>query len=864
MRTGQSLASVRSIDRLDDVDRVVRSFEAAWRGGEPDLDQIWQANRAGDSMAVLAALVKVDLRCRFAEGQRPTANDYIERYPELRAQGERVLSLVYEEYCLREEQGERPDTHEFCERYAPWKDSLASQLRYHHVISRVVGKAPALPPFPAPGEQFEQFHILAELGRGGAARVYLARDGSLGDREVALKVSANCGSEPSLLGRLQHPNIVPVLSVASQAATGLRGLCMPYRPGLPLDQLIRRVRPGSQPASAMALWEALVAPPPPPSAGMAAADAPATPAAAPAPEGPGWKGFPRRGTYAQGVAWVALKLAEALEYAHEQKVWHRDVKPANILLTFLEGPQLLDFNLAHKEISADQAVAALRGGTLPYMAPEQLAAFLDPSRWGEVNQAADLYSLGLVIRELLTGESPETPDQKLPLDLAIGNLLNGRVNFRPEIRPVTATVPYALESIVTRCLSFSPHRRYNDAGALAEDLQRFLERRPLKHAPNVSVRERTANWTRRNRLVLAVSIVALAGWGLVVWGQRDRIFNRFEERAPFLQAVADFDSGRNEDALVKFNALVKEAPRSSIAEFYLDAVSVAQFGPTQDLLERLTRLWDRHGVESELVAWGRAHPSFAARAESLGTELLLSDNGYLRDRARREEVYNQADHIVEVALLLNPTLETAREDNAVIREYRRDFVVADSILAALITEKSRSFSRSGRDKLRALLLKRGRLATSWAREELARPQGNLEHGDTLLQKAVDHLNGSLSVARLQFFELVRSAVEICGIAECDALLRMAQTDAQGELFVAEGERYAIHYILAETNLARGEVAARQDDRARANRYFEEAKTELDRIAPLGAGKTFYQDLSRRVNAKLQSANAEIKAATPLK
>ena len=107
-------------------------------------------------------------------------------------------------------------------------------------------------------------------------------------------------------------------------------------------------------------------------------------------------------------------LAEALAYSHVKGILHRDVKPANVLLTLSNGPQLLDFNLAHDPHSADQARAALRGGTLPYMAPEQLEAYIDPERWDTVGAAAELYSLGLVLHEMLTGEPPEVPNQKLP------------------------------------------------------------------------------------------------------------------------------------------------------------------------------------------------------------------------------------------------------------------------------------------------------------------------------------------------------------------------------------------------------------------------------------------------------------------
>src|SRR4051794_13529988 len=156
MRTG--VASVRSVG-LDGLDRAVRVFEEEWRRGEPALERHWGRSHARGPIATLAALVKSDLRCRFERGQRPTVADYLARFPELRAQGDRVLSLIYEEFCLLEEQGERPDVAQFCDRYPSWRDSLASQLQYHELLSQVVAPQPQAVRFPEPDEYFEEFLI---------------------------------------------------------------------------------------------------------------------------------------------------------------------------------------------------------------------------------------------------------------------------------------------------------------------------------------------------------------------------------------------------------------------------------------------------------------------------------------------------------------------------------------------------------------------------------------------------------------------------------------------------------------------------------------------------------------------------------
>src|SRR5262249_35141926 len=257
-----------------------------------------------------------------------------------------------------------------------------------------------------------------------------------------------------------------------------------------------------------ALWEALVRP------------TEATTESAPKPEatthlevgaagprGDGWEGFPVRGTYPQGVAWVVKVIAEALHYAHGQQTFHRDVKPVNVLLTAQHGPQLLDFNLAESPHSASQAQAAMHGGTLPYMAPEQIEAFLNPDLWGKVGDPADIYSLGLVLRELLTGQAPDLPAETLAPARAMRVLLDRRPLLDVSVRRSNPAIPHALEAIVARCLAVSLANRYPDAWALAEDLDQFLQHKSLAHTVNPSCLERCANWGVRNRLRLAISAV---------------------------------------------------------------------------------------------------------------------------------------------------------------------------------------------------------------------------------------------------------------------------------------------------------------------------------------------------------------------
>src|SRR4051812_30753047 len=117
---------IRSVPDLSAAERAAMELIERWPHGEPDLEELW--TRHGGSLSVLMALAKEDLRCRFDRGQGRAASAYLERFPDLQAGRDRVVSLVYEEYCLREERGEPLDPDEFCDRYEPWRDSLESQL----------------------------------------------------------------------------------------------------------------------------------------------------------------------------------------------------------------------------------------------------------------------------------------------------------------------------------------------------------------------------------------------------------------------------------------------------------------------------------------------------------------------------------------------------------------------------------------------------------------------------------------------------------------------------------------------------------------------------------------------------------------
>ncbi|WZO98868.1 protein kinase [Isosphaeraceae bacterium EP7] len=540
-------------------------------------------------VAGVAALIKADMRDRFSRGDRRAISGYLAVFPEIGEHKDLVLSLVYEEFCLREEGGENPDPESFCDRYAPWRDSIASQLRYHRPLSMAVGKPAPKPWFPSLGQEFCRYRLRSILGEGGSARVYLANQPNLpDDRYVALKVSLDRGTEPAIMSRLEHDHIVPVLSVEVDDQTGMRGLCMPYSPGLTLDKIADHLAGASTAAEIRqvvtrqrGLFDSTVAlmPSSPPAQTGASGEGQAATSEAPAASPLGavrkrsWDEFPDRGTYAQGVAWIGMKIAEALAYAHRENVLHLDVKPANILLTWRNGPRLLDFNLSHDPHAPLGAESALRGGTLPYMAPEQLRAFLDPDRWGDVGQRADLYSLGLVLSDLLTGKPPEGPDPDLPLPRAIAELCDHRQLPLASVRDTNPSIPRSLDLILAHCLAPRPEDRYADGDQLAEDLRRFLASRPLAYARSPTLAAGAMAFVERTRtkclfgaaLTLLVALLLIA---------------RFTAPPPPLTERDDFRDGvialaemRAPKALATFERLRSDYNDSPLLNFYLGLAS---------------------------------------------------------------------------------------------------------------------------------------------------------------------------------------------------------------------------------------------------------------------------------------------------
>jgi serine/threonine protein kinase/tetratricopeptide (TPR) repeat protein len=312
------------------------------------------------------------------------------------------------------------------------------------------------------------YEILDEIARGGMGVVYQAKEPHSG-RIVALKcvlalqgdsdhVVARFRREAETAARLDHPNIVPIYQVG-ETADGFPYYTMKYAPA---GSLLQARGPLLQ--------------------------------------------HPRHSVQ------LMVKVARAVHYAHEKGVLHRDLKPGNILLDDHGEPLVSDFGLARCEATSSYLTRSLASfGTPGYIAPEQADG---PA--ARLTATADIYSLGAILFELLTGRPPFVGDN------AFAVMKQSSEQPAPKVRTLARHVDRDLETICSRCLERDPADRYQSAADLAGDLQNWLDHRPIAARPS-GIWLRSRRWTRRNRrLATLLAAFCLLGAGSLVWQIRSQ------------------------------------------------------------------------------------------------------------------------------------------------------------------------------------------------------------------------------------------------------------------------------------------------------------------------------------------------------
>jgi eukaryotic-like serine/threonine-protein kinase len=407
----------------------------------------------------LTRLVKT-IQQTWRHGTAPDAAGAIREHPELLLHHSLVVDLAYEEYCLLEEVGRAPEPEEFCKGLPAFRSRVREVIDGHRLFNEhpeLLAKLDVI--WPMPHDRIEGLTIVRELGRGTFARAYLALDPDAGDRPVVLKLSQTPSSEARTLGPMNHPHVVKIHW--AKLSQEMHAICMPFVGATTIRDVIDTAFNTAVPKSPSWTILSLIDTVGVPSSQMSPGHEPRL--------------LGGHESYTDSVAAIASRLASALEYIHQMGISHGDLKPSNIVLGVGGHPYLIDFNLSTKREDA-----LLRcGGTLPYMAPEQLRLLLGESGDASPTSRSDIYSFGVVLFELLTGNLPYKPIATADLKQIAIDLLRCQTSGVPGISRANPSVPWSLARMVESCLAADALQRPT-AQALQKALRHYLQRRPRR------------------------------------------------------------------------------------------------------------------------------------------------------------------------------------------------------------------------------------------------------------------------------------------------------------------------------------------------------------------------------------------------
>jgi WD40 repeat protein/serine/threonine protein kinase len=424
--------------------------------------------------------------------------------------------LIFNEYECRKAKGEKPSPNEYCNRFPEIREQLQFQFAMLDSVEKMLNPGATEPP---------TYIVEHVLGRGGMGIVYYARDKTT-KRAVALKallpghkhqeIRERFLREAELLAAIDHPNVVPIFSVSQEPAA----IAMKYIHGSTLAEAIKCV------------------------------------------------------TYpAKDAAKLVKQLADAVSEVHKKRIVHRDLKPSNVMLAENNDnvtkrcPVLIDFGLAKQlKVSSELTETDVQGiGTLVYMAPEQFRSFK------EVGPAADIYSLGVILYELLCGRVPHSPrEHEPPLEFIVRT---EKTTPEPPSK-LNSTIDRDLDTICLRCLEKDPKVRLQaipDAKALSDHLQRFEDDQPSLLRP-VTRTELIRKWCSRNpevagslaTIVLSLSVALIVSIGFGLASRRDaaeakRLEGVAEEQAELARSETERANGLKKLADDKAEAAISEA-----------------------------------------------------------------------------------------------------------------------------------------------------------------------------------------------------------------------------------------------------------------------------------------------------------------
>jgi serine/threonine-protein kinase len=440
------------------LEGLIKRFEEAWhRGLRPAIDDYLPGD-AEMRQVLLVELVHTELEFRLKSEEAARVEEYLARYPELAGDSTAVVGLLAAEFAFRKRVEPDARLDEYRERFPHFGAAVAEQV----ARATIVDSGAATMTLRGPARQYRAalpevagYELLGELGRGGMGVVYKAREVRL-NRVVALKMilagdhaapdaAARFRVEAEAVARLHHPQIVQIYAFGDQ--DGRPYFAMEYVAGGSLTDRL---------------------------------------------DGSPW--------IIRDAARLVEMLARAVHEAHRLGIVHRDLKPANVLMTAGGMPKLADFGLA-KWLDVGSGLTRTEHvlGTPSYMAPEQAEGATRT-----VGPAADVYSLGTILYELLTGRPPFRAATALE---TLEQVKSAEPVSPARLRP---DCPRDLVTICLKCLEKQPARRYTSAAELGDDLARFEAGDPIRARP-VGGLERLWRWCRREPAVATLAVALLAG-----------------------------------------------------------------------------------------------------------------------------------------------------------------------------------------------------------------------------------------------------------------------------------------------------------------------------------------------------------------